>query len=571
MKAVIKPLEDLATARQAEPAASTPNTVERVAIVVAHGMGQQVPFETLEGVASAVRSAAGTSVPITTRFVAASGANADAREAGAGTLIPRAELTLGTAEVHLYEIYWAPLTEGRVGVGDVMSFLWSAIVNAVRHGFRTGYQRVMFSQTVTFPASTLSVWAIFGLGAVLAALSVLVAMATAVGSAGVLNWSPASWATPTLVAITTVDLLVIEALIFLSLALAIGIPGLYRKNGLARAIPPLAIKAVAWAFVAFAVVVIGAAPIYVGAHLLTTDRIPAQVADSLARIPAGVIGMKYAARMSPAVDSVITTRLQYPGLLRSASWLQSNYDTATGRLVILGIWIMAAMLVRKARIVLIQFPGDVAAYISAHRVSKFAEIRDGIQAKALALLEVVYSRSFAYDRVLVVGHSLGSVVAYDGLNKLTLHDRLAGGTLDIARRTALFLTFGSPLDKIAYAFRVQRPRDCLIREALAQARQPFIDVPPYTDRPLRWINLYSRHDLIGASLDYFDLPNSTAGGTQRVCNVRDPEAFTPLLAHNEHWQGGMLGHVLHATIAGGAPPDCAALAAWKPSVMRRRM
>ena len=563
MKPVVTPLEDLATA-QRPPEVPAPATRERVAVVIAHGMGQQVPFETLEGVASAIRAAAQVAVPVTTQFVSASAAGdgtAGSRPAD-HSVIPRAELTLGSTEVHLYESYWAPLTEGRVGAGDVMGFLWGAVVNAVRHGMRIGYQRVMFSQVVTFPASSLSVWAIFGLGAVLAALVVLVAMAAAVGIAGVLNWSPASWATPTLVAIVSVDLLVIEMLVFLSVVIAIALPGLYRRNGVAFAIPPVPIKLLAWMFIALAVLVIGGAPIVVGTHMLTTDRARAEVADARAHTRADQAPI--AVHAVSAADS-ITTQMCYPGLVRSATWLKSNYNTATGRLVILGIWIMAALLVRKARNILIQYPGDVAAYISAHRVSKFAEIRDAIQARMLAILDLVYSRKLAYDRVIVVGHSLGSVVAYDGLNKLTLLDRLSGGTLDVAQRTALLLTFGSPLDKIAYAFRVQRPEDCLIREALAQARQPFIDVPAYIDRPRRWINLYSRHDLIGANLDYFDLPDGDEGGAQRVCNVMDPEAFTPLLAHSEHWQGGMLGYVLHTAILTGAPPDAAALRAWKPA------
>lgn len=564
MKPVVKPLEDLATAQRPKAAPSNVAT-ERVAIVIAHGMGQQVPFETLEGVASAIRAAAGDTLPVTTRFVAASAAagSSTAARPSETAVIARAELTLGATEVHLYESYWAPLTEGRVGAGDVLGFLWSAVLNSARHGFKIGYQRVMFSRVVTFPSSSLSVWAIFGLGAVLAALTVLVAMVTAVGSAGVLNWSPASWATPTLVAIVSVDLLVIEALIFLSVVIAIALPGRYRRKGVAVAIPPRPVKILAWMFIALAVVTIGAAPVFVGTHLLTTDRVGAAIADSLARVPA-----ELRTSASAHANSIITTQLRYPGLIRSATWLESHYATATGRLVILGIWLLAALLLRKARIILIQYPGDVAAYISSHRVSKFAEIRDAIQGKALALLDLVYSRAFAYDRVIVVGHSLGSVVAYDGLNKLTLLDRLGGGTLDVAARTVLFLTFGSPLDKIAYAFRVQRPEDCFVREALAQARQPFIDMPPYADRPRRWINLYSRHDLIGASLDYFDLPEGTGGGVQRVDNVMDPEAFTPLVAHSEHWQGGLLGHILHATIVTGVAPDAASLGVWQPKFSR---
>ena len=34
------------------------------------------------------------------------------------------------------------------------------------------------------------------------------------------------------------------------------------------------------------------------------------------------------------------------------------------------------------------------------------------------------------------------------------------------------------------------------------------------------------------------------GGAQRVGNLRDPDAFTPLVAHTEHWNSRLLAHVL---------------------------
>ena len=91
-----------------ERAARAPAHAPRVAILVAHGMGQQVKFETLDAVATALRGEAlrrgqeepGVAVRLL-RFDEAA--------------IPRAELTLRDAhgrerDVHLLEAYWAPLT-----------------------------------------------------------------------------------------------------------------------------------------------------------------------------------------------------------------------------------------------------------------------------------------------------------------------------------------------------------------------------------------------------------------------------------------------------------------------------
>ena len=44
-----------------------------------------------------------------------------------------------------------------------------------------------------------------------------------------------------------------------------------------------------------------------------------------------------------------------------------------------------------------------------------------------------------------VGHSLGSVIAYDALNRLLRDDAAASVALEVKKRTKLLLTFGSPL------------------------------------------------------------------------------------------------------------------------------
>ena len=68
------------------------------------------------------------------------------------------------------------------------------------------------------------------------------------------------------------------------------------------------------------------------------------------------------------------------------------------------------------------FAGDVAAYVSPYKVSKFEEIRRAIQDRGKRVARFVYSAEgetpgqALYDKVFVVGHSLGSVLAYDTLN-----------------------------------------------------------------------------------------------------------------------------------------------------------
>ena len=102
--------------------------LETVAVFVCHGMGQQVPFETIDSVARVLRKAVtsenpGTDPPkIDINLVSFPESERP---------LPRAALQFEAADgttraVHIYETYWAPLTEGKVTLRDVMSFLFSA-------------------------------------------------------------------------------------------------------------------------------------------------------------------------------------------------------------------------------------------------------------------------------------------------------------------------------------------------------------------------------------------------------------------------------------------------------------
>jgi hypothetical protein len=196
--------------------------------------------------------------------------------------------------------------------------------------------------------------------------------------------------------------------------------------------------------------------------------------------------------------------------------------------------------------VLIQYVGDVAAYIEPHTLNRFSELRERIKDAALRPARAVYAArradgEFEYDRVAVVGHSLGSVIAYDTLNRLLRDDQLARGPrdLEVATRTFLFLTFGSPLDKTAFGFGVQHRRTDL-RDALAATAQPLILGDPAERLP--WVNVYSPWDPIGGALDYYDRPS--APRERQVVNLVDPAATTPFLAHLEHWSGRLVFEVL---------------------------
>jgi hypothetical protein len=213
------------------------------------------------------------------------------------------------------------------------------------------------------------------------------------------------------------------------------------------------------------------------------------------------------------------------------------------------------------RSLLVQYPGDVAAYVTPQALDRFHELREEIKESIHERARAIYAaapeepapggRRFLYSRCAMVGHSLGSVIAYDTLNRLIQDDEpgQTGGIppdarLNVVARTPLFLTFGSPLDKTAFVFGIAGKRTTEAREALAASVQPMIC--DYRYRPRRWVNIYSAWDVVSGSLGFYDPPGST--DPRRVENVRDPLATTLIAAHLEYWTNPLLFEILHAEL-----------------------
>ena len=121
-----------------------------------HGMGQQVPYETIEGVARAVwrgitHEKNGADAHCVIRRVRLGIEGQDEVE----TELVRAEIEMQHGQqkydVHIYESYWAPLTEGKVTLKDVTSFLFNASWNGfLNTSAKSGFQRWMFGSERRF-------------------------------------------------------------------------------------------------------------------------------------------------------------------------------------------------------------------------------------------------------------------------------------------------------------------------------------------------------------------------------------------------------------------------------------
>lgn len=483
------PALDPEQAAPKEPGAGAP---ERVAVLVCHGMGQQVRFQTLMDMARSLRGAEGV------EFVGRIGARAvQVGEKEHRFETHRVELTLRRPggpgrEVHLYEAYWAPLTEGKVGTRDVLAFLAGAAVNGYRNARGGAFRRWMFGRAVTCRVKATSTRRKL-LGALAIVLSLLV-INVVVGIVGLslgVGRGRAAWPCDPVLVLLVVELLALILLLLL-----------------------------AWA----------------------SFRCPRRTPGT----PTGA-ALAWAGIWTALVGTVVIALL----MLGEIVWSLCCREPGAGfpcwlTIAVLLLWSVLVALSTGVRYFLVEYLGDVAAYVSAHTVNKFYEVRGAIQQASCAVARAVYTAleehraAFEYGRIVVVGHSLGSVVAYDMLNAMIREDRAAATHFQAAARTPLLLTFGSPLNKTAFLFRTQMPEGSELREVLAASVQPMIQ--SYEHRPARWVNLYAPADWISGPLEYYDDPEDPDPdhAAKRVRNEIDPDATTPLAAHGEYWGNRLL-------------------------------
>jgi hypothetical protein len=215
---------------------------------------------------------------------------------------------------------------------------------------------------------------------------------------------------------------------------------------------------------------------------------------------------------------------------------------------------------------MIQYVGDVVAYISPNKLDRFCKIRAEIKDVAYKSASAVYlaqdhDGSLLYDKLAIVGHSLGSVIAYDTLNKLLNADALAFTRFDVIGRTCLLETFGSPLDKIAFFFTIQGKDSFEIRERLAGVVQPMISSRE-SRMKIPWVNVYSLNDIVSGRVRLYDDPTEPASSATHnspneppelvppVHRLIDPDAIVPIVAHVEYWRNSTIWRCLTAALAG---------------------
>lgn len=96
--------------------------------------------------------------------------------------------------------------------------------------------------------------------------------------------------------------------------------------------------------------------------------------------------------------------------------------------------------------------GDIVKYTASDVRGSSYETRQKMLSGAVTELTSLLNDDY-YGQVIVAGHSLGSVIAYDSLNQMNLDMNTTGGLSDsFSGKLRGLVTFGSPLDKTAFCF-----------------------------------------------------------------------------------------------------------------------
>ncbi|MBS1791544.1 MAG: hypothetical protein JST85_27795 [Acidobacteria bacterium] len=601
---------------------------KKLAVFVAHGMGQQLKFETLDHVAQGLierEIAAGRSRAEVTIEPPVVTVNAD------GGMLHGLRLKLcgddfTEREVHIFEGYWAPLAEGQVRLHDVIWFLFTAGLNGVRN-FGESFDRWLFGEYRKYPSRiSLTICLLIALAVVVSLVVmdtalIIVALHAVADFFGLFGAAEATWMDTLKQDLTTTyDVFISLALLFACSLLAgsrarklsvksrkgeIDVKPSTRK--LMRRHALLFSKAINWVSWVLFALTLGATvlcgvtiPLLFYAHkmLVNSDKwkqasktiwplafgngfadwlneglnylFVALLLIELAWLAAQAVrkiwtGLSHIDRDSQkvlvgttavlAIFIVVVFRLSvtaHQGLGELRVFWQSAYYFVKDN-ISWGLLIVVSGLVRR---LLVQYVGDVALYLTSHTLDRFNSLRDKIRKHVFDAAQVIYSHrtasgeEFEYESVYIMGHSLGSVIAYDALNQLLNEDEIANEAdrLQVLERTKLLLTFGSPLDKTAYMFSLQRDKTSLEREALVASSQPLILDPKFRDpEKFEWINIHSHNDIISGRLDFFDPPadSTTRKLINPVRNMVDEEATTLLSAHVEYWENQLVFRKLH--------------------------
>jgi len=475
------------------------------AILVIHGIGEQNPYETLDsfarGLAEQFKVPAGT---MEHRLRLRPGRRGSEGRTETCVRIPLGKGTgrESVSTLDVYEFYWAGLVEGQIGIRQVLGWIFRTSLTPLNNlsrpeVFFRGIQANRLPAVLVFLRE---MWrAIWMLG--LAGLLIFgfaypaVRYQNVTGSIGAITDALGSITHPVVVSLWAVSVLLSTVLLGSVIKLSIG-------NSVPVSAEHRAVRS-GWRWIA-----IGALVVLSG------------IALALPRL------------------------LDFHPITGTAALLREDEHLKPSIVAISALLLACAL-----RWALVKFVGDVAIYVAADEKSSFYRTRTRILDQACERVNALLDDK-GYSAVYIAGHSLGSVIAYDLLNRLSREVRAvtADRTAQEAQqarsrfdRILGLLTFGSPLNKTYYLFKTEVAEKQSIRAQILSSLHGVRKLPSGSDygglklrpyvipvpRRLRWVNVAGLMDPVGARLRYYEVEVNQLLTSRRYWN--------PLTAHTNYW------------------------------------
>lgn len=177
---------------------------------------------------------------------------------------------------------------------------------------------------------------------------------------------------------------------------------------------------------------------------------------------------------------------------------------------------MLKLLVTKSGRMFIDAIGDVVMYTSSDLSSKYYATRQRILSGCVDKVKRLLLHG-EYDKMVLVGHSMGSVIAFDALKKINNLMNSQPELREQNYRLHGLVTVGSPLDKVAFFFRERSKDDQFVRKQIIQAIHGFrtrglfpgahsanisTTLRDYLTH-LNWLNFWDPKDPIAGHLDFY--------------------------------------------------------------------
>jgi len=429
----------------------------RTAILVIHGMGEQNPYDTLDQFARGLanhfednRSDLLTLQPerINHGNWTEVAVHMDVKEPATNNVLKR---------LSVFEFYWAPYTEGKVTLKDVVLWLMRTASTPVLY-LRDNLRGLLMLRAYrgTWTAAKLGARELWRATALYIPAFLAFAAVLVLSSVQVINWQKV--------------LVPVRAL------------GLGGDASLVAGV-------VCWALAA--------------AYLLLTIR---QL--SLRRLVSG---------REPVIDRVADQVALMVEVAALVFWTVAGSALAYAERASIGAQLRVLLSLLPAlaaasvaflfHYVFVKYVGDVAVYVTADEKAPSYKARsDILDASCEAVARLLTAKEPEYERVIIAGHSLGSVIAYDTINELLSRAWAASGPPSqsdpakapssgitpsapdrneasypgttpspavLKNKLKGLVTFGSPLDKIYYFFRVHTRPDQVVRAQILSFLHSF--------------------------------------------------------------------------------------------------